>query len=204
LKKLKKITVLLIINHKPPLPCGEWWFNYLEIIMNINKITTELYNWDAGINVSKSETIKFANELLALCNGEEDCKVPTVNIDTIKSCKDNDNIINILELDVINNIKDGNLKYKFIDQLESYDDALKYAVDDWRIPANVDILNIREKLYNILGDKLFTFSLWSYVSAPYIGYRTSVAFSKTNDTIHYNITRNPEKYNKVILVRDIL
>ncbi len=171
--------------------------------MNINKITTELYNWDAGINVSKTDTIKFANELLALCNGEEDCKVPTVNIDTIKSCKDNDNIIKLSESDAINNITDGNLKYKFIDQLESYDNALTYAVEGWRIPANVDILNIREKLYNILGEKLFTFSLWSYVSAPYIGYRTSVSFSKTNDTIHYKITRNHEKYNKVMLVKDM-
>jgi hypothetical protein len=129
---------------------------------------------------------------------------PTVNIDTVKSCKDNDNIIKLSESDAINKITDGNLKYKFIDQLESYDDALKYAVGGWRIPDNVDILNIREKLYNILGEKLFTFSLWSYVSAPYIGYKTSVTFSKINDTIRYKITENYEKNNKVMLVRDIL
>lgn len=143
-----------------------------------------------------------------LCDSNEDGSIssiePTVNIDTVKSCKDNDNIIKLSESDAINKITDGNLKYKFIDQLESYDDALKYAVDDWRIPANVDILNIREKLYNILGEKLFTFSLWSYVSAPYIGYRTSVTFSKINDTIRYKITENYEKNNKVMLVRDIL
>lgn len=143
-----------------------------------------------------------------LCDSNEDGSIssiePTVNIDTVKSCKDNDNIIKLSESDAINNITDGNLKYKFIDQLESYDDALKYAVDGWRIPVNVDILNIREKLYNILGEKLFTFSLWSYVSAPYIGYKTSVTFSKINDTIHYKITRNHEKHNKVMLVRDIL
>jgi hypothetical protein len=142
-----------------------------------------------------------------LCDSNEDGSIssiePTVNIDTVKSCNDNDNIIKLSESDAINKITDGNLKYKFIDQLESYDDALKYAVDGWRIPDNVDILNIREKLYNILGEKLFTFSLWSYVSAPYIGYRTSVTFSKTNDTIHYNITSTPEKNNKVMLVKDL-
>jgi hypothetical protein len=142
-----------------------------------------------------------------LCDSNEDGSIssiePTVNIDTVKSCKDNDNIIKLSESDAINKITDGNRKYKFIDQLESYDDALKYAVDGWRIPDNVDILNIREKLYNILGEKLFTFSLWSYVSAPYIGYRTSVTFSKTNDTIHYNITSTPEKNNKVMLVKDL-
>lgn len=154
------------------------------------KITkNEKYNWDAGIDVSREDAIKFAHNILSLCD--------------VKSCNDNDNIIDLLELDLLNNIKDGNLKYKFIDQLETYDDALGYWKDGWRLPVNVDILNIRDKLYDILGDKLFTFSLWSYVSAPYIGYRTSIKFYKTNNTLDYIITRNPEKYNKLIIVKDL-
>lgn len=35
--------------------------------MNITKVTTEVYNWDAAINLSKEQAVKFAKDVLELC-----------------------------------------------------------------------------------------------------------------------------------------
>ena len=42
---------------------GSLFGNY----MNITKITTEVYNWDAAINLSREDAIKFAKDILELC-----------------------------------------------------------------------------------------------------------------------------------------
>lgn len=168
-------------------------FNHWKIIMNITKIEKEVYSWDAAVDVSRDAAIKFAYDILAVCD-----------VNPLQPIKGKNNIVTLLELDLLNNIKDGNLKYKFIDRLETYDDALQYSKDGWRIPTPVDILNIRYKLYDILGDKLFTLNLWTcHVAAPDIGYIASIRFYERDDTIDFIMTKKPTNLNNVIMVKDL-
>lgn len=166
-------------------------FNHWKIIMNITKITKDVYSWDAAVDVSRDAAIKFAYDILSFCDVNPLQPIKGDETYTIKS-------INLLDL----NVKHGNIKYKFIDQLETYGETLEHCTDGWRLPTLVDVLNVRNELEQIFGHVLYSLKIRINLQDVNPGSSSYVCFDRFFPKYEIHTIAKTEK-QPFLLVKDL-
>jgi hypothetical protein len=180
---------------------GSLFGNY----MNITKITTEVYNWDAAINLSREDAIKFAKDILELC-GETFSTTIKEYSPVIKPVQYALKDPTTKSYDIFSNEE----KIQYVDAKQNYAKSLVYSMDlaslGWRMPTIVDVINNQHTLYKQYGEELFSLFFWTNSKGTVTKTQKCVSFEKSttgNTAFTYHVHDHDKSIEStLLLVRD--
>jgi hypothetical protein len=183
--------------------------------MNITKVTTEVYNWDAAINLSKEQAVKFAKDVLELCgetlsNAKKDYPVKDKSIkNALKSMPPVTYVTDKPDIATYDIFMDD-AKLRFEELIQSYSKSLLFAMDlsssGWRMPTIVDVINNQNALYKHYGDDLYNLYFWTNAKGSEDKTQKCVSFEKATEgtsTFKYHVHQRDKSLEaSLMLIRD--